>query len=112
MIKTRTLDGITILDLQGPLAAGQEDAALRAAVRMAFERGATTVILNMQSVPSIDAAGVAALAEHHRQRVDQDRFAGAGFTGQHGESGVELEFHAVDDHEITDIQRAQHANWG
>ena len=65
MIKTRTLDGITILDLQGPLAAGPEDAALRAAVRLAFERGATTVILNMQDVASIDSSGVAALASGH-----------------------------------------------
>jgi anti-sigma B factor antagonist len=65
MIKTRTLDAITILDLHGPLAAGQDDAALRTAVRLAFERGATTVILNMQDVPSIDSSGVAALASGH-----------------------------------------------
>src|SRR6185369_14464679 len=45
---------------------------------------------------------VAALAKHHRQRIDQDRFAGASFAGQHGESVVELELHAFDDHEITD----------
>ena len=51
MITTRTLDAITILDLHGPLGAGQQDAALRQAIRVAFEGGATTVILNMRDVP-------------------------------------------------------------
>jgi anti-anti-sigma factor len=62
MLTKRTRDAITILDLHGPLAAGLEDAALRQAVRGAFEDGATTVILNMADVPSIDSSGVAALA--------------------------------------------------
>ena len=65
MIKSRTLDAVTILDLHGALAAGQEDAALRQAIRLAFENGATTVILNMQEVPGIDSSGVAALASGH-----------------------------------------------
>ena len=65
MINTRTQDAITILDLHGPLAAGHEDAALRKAIRLAFESGATTVILNMQDVPAIDSSGVAALASGH-----------------------------------------------
>ena len=65
MIQTRTLDAITILDLHGPLAAGRDDTALRTAVRVAFEAGATTVILNMQDVPAIDSSGVAALASGH-----------------------------------------------
>jgi anti-sigma B factor antagonist len=65
MITTRTLDRITILDLHGPLRAGQEDAALRKAIRLAFENGARTVILNMQAVPGIDSSGVAALASGH-----------------------------------------------
>jgi anti-anti-sigma factor len=65
MIKTRTLDSTTILELDGPLTAGQTDAALRKAVRLAFESGARTVILNMHQVPSIDSSGVAALASGH-----------------------------------------------
>jgi anti-sigma B factor antagonist len=65
MIKTRTLDAITILDLQGPLVAGQDDAKLRQMIRVAFESGATTVILNMREVPAIDSSGVAALASGH-----------------------------------------------
>ena len=65
MMTTRTLGAITILDLHGPLGAGQQDAALRTAIRLAFEGGSTTVILNMQDVPSIDSSGVAALASGH-----------------------------------------------
>ena len=65
MINGRTLDASTILDLHDPLTAGHEDAALRQAIRLAFERGATTVILNMQEVPGIDSSGVAALASGH-----------------------------------------------
>jgi len=65
MLTTRTLGAITILDLHGPLAAGHDDTALRNAVRLAFENGATTVILNMAAVPSIDSSGVAALASGH-----------------------------------------------
>jgi anti-sigma B factor antagonist len=65
MITSRTLDAVTILDLNGPLAAGPEDTALRKAVREAFEAGARTVVLNMRDVPSIDSSGVAALASGH-----------------------------------------------
>ena len=65
MITTRTLDAITILSPHGLLSAGQVDAALRQAVRAAFEGGARTVILNMEDVPGIDSSGVAALASGH-----------------------------------------------
>ena len=65
MLTTRTLDAITIIELHGPLGAGQDDAALRQAIRVAFERSATTVILNMREVSSIDSSGVAALASGH-----------------------------------------------
>lgn len=65
MINTRTDGTITILDLHGPLAAGREDSDLRKAIRVAFDGGATTVILNMHDVPGIDSSGVAALASGH-----------------------------------------------
>jgi anti-sigma B factor antagonist len=71
MIKTRTLDAITILDLEGPLIAGSDDAALRKAIRTAFDNGATTVILNMQQVPAIDSSGVAALASGHMTAMNR-----------------------------------------
>ena len=72
MIQTRTSDAMTILDLHGPLVAGQEDAALRQAIRRAFEGGARTVILNMADVPGIDSSGVAALASGHMTATNRD----------------------------------------
>ena len=64
MITTRTVDAITIFDVHGPLTAGR-DAALRTAIRAAFDDGHKTVILNLQDVPAIDSSGVAALATGH-----------------------------------------------
>ena len=53
--------------------------------------------------------GVAALTQGQQQRVDQDRLAGAGLAGQDGEARCELEFEFVDDHEVADRERDQHA---
>jgi anti-sigma B factor antagonist len=72
MIQTRTSEAMTILDLHGPLVAGQEDAALRQAIRLAFDAGARTVILNMADVPGIDSSGVAALASGHMTAANRD----------------------------------------
>ena len=41
-------------------------------------------------------AGVAAAAEQELERIDQDRLAGAGLAGEHGEAGAELERGALD----------------
>ena len=72
MIQTRAVDTITILDLHGPLVAGQEDAAVRNAIRVAFDTGARTVILNMADVPGIDSSGVAALASGHMTATNRN----------------------------------------
>jgi len=65
MIATRTLGTIAILDLHGALEAGQADAGLRAAIRVALDAGARTVILNLHDVIAIDSSGIAALASGH-----------------------------------------------
>ncbi len=53
-------------------------------------------------------ARIAALAEQQRQRVDQDRLAGAGLAGEDGEAGLEFEVERVDDDEVADRERLQH----
>ena len=53
--------------------------------------------------------GIAALAQGQRQSVDEDGFAGAGLAGKHGEAGLEFEFKRIDDDEIADAERPQHA---
>ena len=54
--------------------------------------------------------GVAALSQGQQQRVDQDRLAGAGLAGQDREARRELEFEFVDDDEVADRERDQHAS--
>ena len=60
----------------------------------------------------------AAVANHRRigaatgqkhQRVDQQRFARAGFTGDDGHAGPERDFGFADDREILDVETFEHA---
>ncbi len=52
--------------------------------------------------------GPGAAAGEQLQRIDEDRLAGTGLTGQHGESGAQFELHGIDDGEVTDLQVGQH----
>ena len=60
----------------------------------------------MRAVP--DHAGVGALAQRQLQCIDQDRFAGTGLAGQHGETRPEIQFKRFDDDEVADGQGEQH----
>jgi hypothetical protein len=51
---------------------------------------------------------VRAPADQELDRIDEDRLAGAGLAGEHRESGLELEARGLHDHEIADLERAQH----
>jgi hypothetical protein len=44
----------------------------------------------------------AARAECERKSVKQDRLAGAGFAGQHGEAGTEIDVQAIYENNIAD----------
>ena len=52
-------------------------------------------------------AGIGTRAEGELQRIDQDRLAGAGFAGQHGKAGFELQVQGPHDHEIAQGHAAQ-----
>ena len=52
--------------------------------------------------------GPGAAAGEQLQRIDEDRLAGAGLPGEHGESRAQFELHGVDDGEVTDLQVGQH----
>ena len=58
--------------------------------------------------PLAHHARVAAFTEHQRERVDQDRLAGAGLAGEDREARLEVEFERVDDDEIANRKRVQH----
>ena len=49
-----------------------------------------------------------AIAQQQRQRVEQDRLAGAGFPGQRGEARPQLEVERVHDDEVANRKQAQH----
>ena len=48
------------------------------------------------------------IAERELQRIDQDRLAGAGFTGQHVQASPQIKGQPIDDQHIPNIKRAQH----
>ncbi len=45
---------------------------------------------------------IAARAERQRKGVEQDRFAGAGFAGQRGKPGAEIDIEPVDQNDVAD----------
>ena len=53
-------------------------------------------------------AAVGAHAGQEAQRIDQQRLAGAGFAGDHGQAGAEIQFGGADDGEILDGEMGQH----
>ena len=77
----------------------------RGCVRRQGESGAD--LGTFRSVTHRAAVGPAAHGEE--QGVDQDGFAGARFTREHGEAAAELEFDGLHDGEVTDLQVRQHA---
>ena len=60
-IDKRQRDGATILDLQGRITIGEGDVALREAVQEAVGAGASSILLNMSRVRTIDSSGVGEL---------------------------------------------------
>ena len=51
---------------------------------------------------------IAASAERQRKRIQQDRFAGAGFAGQHGKAFGEVDVEPLDQDDVTDRKPGQH----
>jgi len=61
----QALPGLARLRLSGPLTAGTAP-QLRARVRDAIRRGSARVVVDLQAVTGLDAAGIAALLEARR----------------------------------------------
>jgi hypothetical protein len=51
---------------------------------------------------------VGAAAERKAEGIEQDRLAGAGLAGQHGQAGADLQVQAVDEDDVADRQVQQH----
>ena len=51
-----------------------------------------------------DQPRIRAGAERQAERVEQDRFAGAGLAGQHAKPAIELQLEPVDEHDVADCE--------
>ena len=55
--------------------------------------------------------GVAARAERQRERVEQDRLAGAGFAGEHGKPLGKVDVEPVDQDDVADGKAGEHGQF-
>lgn len=60
-INSRDLDGITVLDLTGPLVLGDGTVELREQIRGLLGKGRKMILLNLRAVPYIDSCGIGEL---------------------------------------------------
>jgi anti-sigma B factor antagonist len=60
-INSRTVDGVTILDLEGRIAVGDDIADLKRSIGELIADGRRSVLLNLQDVPYIDSSGIGEL---------------------------------------------------
>ena len=60
-VTARHREGITILDLEGKITIGVGDVALRDAVQEALSAGARNILINLESVSTIDSSGIGEL---------------------------------------------------
>jgi anti-sigma B factor antagonist len=61
IISKRRVDGVLILDLQGGVRLGEENAYLHNAIRQLVENGERKVLLNLGQVTKIDSSGMGEL---------------------------------------------------
>lgn len=67
----RTVDGISVLDLEGRIVLGEESSALRERVKNLLGQDHKKIILNMGNVSYIDSAGLGALVASYTSAKNQ-----------------------------------------
>ena len=60
-LKTRQVDGVSILDLRGRITLGEGSVSLRDAVRDSMQKGSKKILLNLENVDYIDSSGLGEL---------------------------------------------------
>lgn len=70
-ISTRTVDAVTIVDLEGKLILGEDTEQFRTQVRELVQSGAKKVLLNMGNVNYIDSSGVGELVRAYASASSQ-----------------------------------------
>ena len=59
--KTRQVDGVTVLDLNGRITLGEGSVTIRDAVRDVLSKGSNKILLNLGGVDYIDSSGIGEL---------------------------------------------------
>lgn len=60
-ISSRESNGVSVLDLNGPLVLGDGTVALREQIRGLLAKGSKLILLNLKGVPYIDSCGIGEL---------------------------------------------------
>lgn len=60
-INSREVNGVTVLDLNGPLVLGDGTVALREQIKGLLGKGSKEILLNLNAVPYIDSCGIGEL---------------------------------------------------
>lgn len=68
-ITERSVDGVTVLDLDGKILLGAGDEVLRHTVRSLIAGGTRKLLLNLAAVPHVDSAGLGELVRCHTRMV-------------------------------------------
>ena len=79
-INIRTVDRVTILDLNGPFKAGEAEQAFRNSVGEVLSAGVTNLAINLAGVSFLDSSGIGALVRTFstlRERGGEFRLFGA-----------------------------------
>ena len=67
----RTVDGVSVLDLEGRIVLGEESSALRERVKNLLGQDHKKIVLNMGNVGYIDSAGLGALVASYTSAKNQ-----------------------------------------
>jgi anti-sigma B factor antagonist len=67
----RTVDGVSVLDLEGRIVLGEESSALRERVKNLLGQDHKRIVLNMGNVSYIDSAGLGALVASYTSAKNQ-----------------------------------------
>ena len=70
-ISTRTVDSVTVVDLQGRLALGDDTEQFRTRIRELIQSGLKKILLNMGNVGYIDSSGVGELVRAYASATNQ-----------------------------------------
>ena len=68
-ITERSVDGVTVLDVEGKILLGEGDEVLRHTVRSLIAGGTRKLLLNLADVPYVDSAGLGELVRCHTRMV-------------------------------------------